>query len=78
MDENMKNIDLKSKKIEDETACDAVGGTEEIDNSDQDRGKYVYNPILAKEVWKPGQTVRPKDLEDNYSLYDMNNSYKPL
>ena len=67
MDENLKNIELQSKKIEDETACVAVGGMGEVDGQGQEIPKPVFggHPLTEERDLSMPSMSSLKDMDDD-------------
>ena len=81
MDEKMKNIELQSKKIEDEAVCAAVGGMEEVDIPIQELHQQIIGDILLTQgcdLSMPS-VFSVKDLDDDLgSLLEPHKDFKPM
>ncbi len=73
MDEKLKNIELQSKKIEDEAVCAAVGGMEEVDIPIQEIHQQIIGDIpltQGRDLCKGRELSMPrvisfKDMDDD-------------
>ena len=81
MDEKLKNIELQSKKIEDEAVCAAVGGMEEVDIPIQEIQKQIIGDILltqGRDLSMPSVNSF-KDMDDELgSLLEPHTDFKPM